>query len=183
LKIAITGHSSGIGLAIARQYGSRGHEIIGLSRRNGYNIRSLHKIVGPIADCDWFINNAQAGFAQTELLFAIYEQWQDQSHKFIMNISTKMTRSPLSTIPGLGYDAYRTQKLALEEAHMQLAFKQGGPRMMLVRPGEVATGNGIPSKSAADADAWASALISMIELAGDKLNIAEISLGPNRYGS
>lgn len=183
MKIAITGHSSGIGLALARQYESRGHEIVGLSRRNGYNIRSLHKIVGPIAECDWFINNAQAGFAQTELLFAVWEQWQDRSDKFIMNISTKMVRSPVSTIPGLGYDAYRIQKLALEEAHMQLAFKDHGPRMMLVRPGAVATGNGLSVDEAADADAWAAALVSMMDAAGTQLSIAEISLGPNRHGS
>lgn len=183
MKIAITGHSSGIGQALAKQYESRGHEIVGLSRRNGFNIRSLHKIVGPIADCDWFINNAQAGFAQTELLFAVYERWQDKPEKFIMNISTKMVRSPISTIPGLGYDAYRTQKVALEEAHMQLAFKDGGPRMMLVRPGAVATGNGLTVEEAADADEWARALVGMIEIAGHKLSIAEISLGPNRHGS
>lgn len=183
MKIAITGHSSGIGLALANQYAARGHDIIGLSRRNGYNIRSLHKIVAPIAECDWFINNAQAGFAQTELLFAVYERWQDQTDKFIMNISTKMVRSPISTIPGLGYDAYRTQKLALEEAHMQLAFKDGGPRMMLVRPGAVSTGNGLTDHEAANADQWAKTLVDIIDLAGDKLSIAEISLGPNRHGS
>ena len=182
MKIAITGHSSGIGLALANQYAARGHEIIGLSRRNGFNIRSLHKIVGPIAECDWFINNAQAGFAQTELLFAVYEQWQDQPDKFIMNISTMMTRHPVASLPGLGYDAYRTQKLSLEEAHMQLAFNDGGPRMMLVRPGAVATGNGLSSDQAADPDAWASTLVKMIELAGDDLNIAELSLGAN-HGS
>ena len=179
MKIAITGHSSGIGLALAKQYAARGHEIVGLSRRNGYNIRSLHKIVGPIADCDWFINNAQAGFAQTELLFAIYEQWQGQRDKFIMNISTMMTRHPVSSIPGLGYDAYRTQKISLEEAHMQLAFKNDGPKMMLVRPGAVATGNGLTSEQAADADEWASTLVKMIELTGNNLRLAEISLGAN----
>ena len=68
MKIAITGHSAGIGKSFTSLLESRGHQVIGLSRRNGKNIRSLHKILGDIIDCDMFINNAQEGFAQTELL-------------------------------------------------------------------------------------------------------------------
>jgi short-subunit dehydrogenase len=73
MKIAITGHTAGIGQALAEIYSSNGHEIVGLSRRNGYNIRSTSKVVSMIEPCDIFINNAQVGFAQTELLFAVYK--------------------------------------------------------------------------------------------------------------
>ena len=60
-RIAITGHSAGIGQALLKIYETHGHEVVGLSRRNGYNIRSTSKIVEKIRDCDIFINNAQAG--------------------------------------------------------------------------------------------------------------------------
>ena len=45
MKIAITGHSAGIGQALAMLYVKQGHEVVGLSRRNGYNIRSIPKVV------------------------------------------------------------------------------------------------------------------------------------------
>ena len=71
MKIAITGHTAGIGQALAKQYADRGHEIVGLSKREGHNIRVIPKIADLIEPCDVFINNAQAGYAQTELLFEI----------------------------------------------------------------------------------------------------------------
>ena len=67
MKVAITGHSAGIGQAFAKIFEAQGHEIVGLSRRNGYNIRSLPKVAAMIEPCDMLINNAQVGFAQTEL--------------------------------------------------------------------------------------------------------------------
>ena len=48
MKIAITGHSAGIGQALSKVYESKGHEVVGLSRRNGNNIRALPKILNPM---------------------------------------------------------------------------------------------------------------------------------------
>ena len=56
MKIAITGHSAGIGQALSMIYTIQDHEVIGLSRRNGYNIRSIPKVAGMIEPCDVFIN-------------------------------------------------------------------------------------------------------------------------------
>ena len=58
MKIAITGHSAGIGQALAKIYTEQGHDIVGLSRRTGYNIRSIPKVATMIEPCDVFINNA-----------------------------------------------------------------------------------------------------------------------------
>ena len=66
MKIAITGHTSGIGQALARQYEQRGHTIVGLSKRDGNDIRNIPKIADQIESCDLFINNAQQGFYQTD---------------------------------------------------------------------------------------------------------------------
>ena len=46
MRVAITGHSEGIGKSFSEILTERGHEVVGLSRRNGHNIRSLHKIIG-----------------------------------------------------------------------------------------------------------------------------------------
>lgn len=181
MKIAITGHSAGIGAALAKVYETRGHEVIGLSRRNGNNIRSLPKILNPIRDCDVLINNAQSGYGQVELLFAVWNMWQNEKNKTIINISTMMTLEPISTILGLEYDAYRIQKLALEEAHKQLLYKGFGPKLILVKPGAVATQEGQSEPDYANVDEWANALVKCLESVGPNLLISEISLGVN-YG-
>ena len=86
MNIAITGHSAGIGQALARIYETHGHEIVGLSRRNGYNIRSLPKVAGMIEPCDMFINNAQTQYAQTELLYAVWQRWQGQEKYIVFGL-------------------------------------------------------------------------------------------------
>lgn len=178
MKIAITGHSAGIGQALSKVYESRGHEIVGLSRRNGYNIRSLPKILNPIRNCDMLINNAQSGYGQVELLFAVWEMWQNDESKIIMNISTMMTIDPVSVIDGLTYDAYRIQKLALEEAFSQLRYK-GGPKLIMVKPGAIATQPNQEPPRYANVDEWAMTLVNCLELASPRLLISEISLGVN----
>jgi NAD(P)-dependent dehydrogenase (short-subunit alcohol dehydrogenase family) len=177
MKIAITGHTAGIGQALANVYAARGHEIVGLSRRSGYNIKIPAKILEQAASCDMFISNAQAGFAQVELLYKLAAAWQGQRHKRIMVISTASTLCPVSPQPGLGMDEYRTQKVALEEAARQLAWQNIGPRLLLVKPGGVATQPGDVSPwPAADVNEWATKLVDCIELVEPNLEIVEITL-------
>ena len=95
MKIAITGGTAGIGQALGNEYQSRGHTVLSLSRRTGHNIRVIPKIADLIQPCDMFINNAQAGYAQTELLFEMAQRWAG-SGKHIMVISTMMTQDPVS---------------------------------------------------------------------------------------
>jgi hypothetical protein len=178
-RIAITGHSAGIGQALAKIYEAQGHQIIGLSRRNGYNIRSIPKLTAMIKPCDIFINNAQVGFAQTELLFAVYKEWQDIENKKIINISTMMTLLPTSCLPGIEMIEYHNQKLALEQAHRQLLNLNSWPKLCLVKPGAIATQPGQTSpRPYADVDAWAERLVKILD-SGPDLEIGEIALGVN----
>lgn len=172
MKIAITGHSAGIGQALTKVYTSKGHEVIGISKRNGFNIRVIPKVADMIEPCDVFVNNAQVGFAQTELLFEMAKRWQNTG-KLIINISTMMTQQPVPTIPGLGMVEYRTQKIALEEAVKQLRHQGLGIKLTIVRPGKINTqGDG-----GADPDDWAEYLIDTLERAQARnLNIPELSL-------
>ena len=180
MKIAITGGTAGIGQALGNEYEIRGHEVLRLSRRKGHNIRSIPKIADQIESCDVFINNAQAGYAQTELLFEMARRWTN-TNKNIIVISTIMTQSPASGLPGLGMDEYRVQKVALEEAVKQLRYRQLGIGITLVRPGNIATSADKTVPPAADVDIWASTLMHMLDMAqANNLTIPDISLGPLR---
>lgn len=179
MKIAITGHTQGIGQALAEVYTARGHEIVGLSRANGFNIRSVPKVAKEIEPCDMFVSNAQAGFAQTELLFDVYERWQDTEGKQIIVISTHMTQQPVSPLPGLAMDQYRVQKIALEEAVKQLRHKKHGPRITIVRPGSVATQfHAVARPNMSDVTEWANTMVTVLESTGPNIWIPEISLLP-----
>ena len=85
MKVAITGHTQGIGKAIADLYPAH----IGFSRSNGYDISiddNLQRIISQSLDCDVFINNAYAGNAQTKLFNMIFSQWQHDVSKTILNL-------------------------------------------------------------------------------------------------
>ena len=144
MKIAITGHKKGIGKAFAEQLTSRGHEIVGISRSDGENIRRTAHTASLIEPCDMLINNAFSFYAQTELLFEVWHRWQDikETH-YIWNISTKLCEQDHDIdIKGITFREsmqYRNQKMSLELAHHQLNFQPSNIKMSLIRPGDVRT--------------------------------------------
>jgi short-subunit dehydrogenase len=144
MKIAITGHKQGIGKAFAEQLSARGHEIIGISRSDGENIRRTAHTASLIAPCDLLINNAISLYAQTELLFEVWHRWQHlkETHH-IWNISTQLCKQDYDIdIKGITLREsmqYRNQKMALELAHHQLDFQPSTIKMKLIRPGDVRT--------------------------------------------
>lgn len=160
MKIAITGHTQGIGKALAQVYTELGHEVLGLSLSQGHNINEPWTIVPLIENCDIFINNAQDGFAQTQLLFDVWEKWQNDSSKKIINIGAKMSQEPLCTIPGVWMTKYRVFKYALDEAVKQLRHLAPFPKIINVRPGGVQTGS---QPAGVDALAWARRLVSILD--------------------
>jgi NADP-dependent 3-hydroxy acid dehydrogenase YdfG len=176
MKIAITGHTAGIGKALAEEYRLDGHDIIGLSQREGNNIRNTFKICDQIAPCDIFVNNAQAGYAQTELLFEMANRWAG-TYKHIIVISTMMTQEPVSFDSSL--DQYRIQKVALEEAISQIRNRRLGVKITLVRPGNIATSIDKTVPPAANVGNWVRTLLDLLDMATrNDLRIFDISLGP-----
>jgi len=144
MKIAITGHKRGIGQEFARQLGEQGHDIIGISRSDGENIRRVANTASLIEPCDMFINNAISLYAQTELLFEVWHRWQPYKEvHHIWNISTRLClESEDKEINGLTMREsmqYRNQKMALELAHQQLNQQASNVKMTLIRPGSVDT--------------------------------------------
>ena len=178
MKIAITGHTAGIGQALAEEYQLMGYEIVGLSQRDGNNIRNTPKICDQIEPCDVFVNNAQAGYAQTELLFEMAQRWSGTGKQIIV-ISTMMTQEPVSLLTGLDMDHYRLQKVTLEEAVRQIRHRRLKVKIIVVRPGNIATGPDKTVPPAADVNNWAKTLLGLLDMATkNNLRIPDISLGP-----
>ena len=144
MKISITGHKRGIGRELTRQLEARGHEVVGISRSDGENIRRVAHTASLIEPSDMFINNAISMYAQTELLFEVWHRWQhsDRTH-YIWNISTRVCEQDEDrAIHGLTMREsmeYRNRKMALELAHRQLNAQPSKIRMTLIRPGGVKT--------------------------------------------
>lgn len=69
MKIAITGHTSGLGKIFYEHYTKLGYEVIGMSRSNGYCLPdNISNVAAEANNCDLFINNAYCDTSQSELL-------------------------------------------------------------------------------------------------------------------
>ena len=118
MKIAITGHTSGIGKSLFDYYESvrrlRDDTALGFSRSNGYNINNPQKIIEQSLDSDVFINNAYAEFAQVELLYGLWKHWKFLNRQIICisSVSPDVTK---------GFEwPYSIHKGALDKACAQL---------------------------------------------------------------
>lgn len=136
MKVGITGHTSGIGLALFNYFKSKECEVTGFSRSNGHDIydHSIHDII--VERCknfDIFINNAYAGHHSISLLYKFYDAWKD-SEKYIFNISSDSADGnknyPLK---------YAVMKSALNKASAQLQNTNAKVNIVNIRPGYVDT--------------------------------------------
>jgi hypothetical protein len=75
MKCVITGHTSGVGKALYHHFVSKGWDVIGMSRSNGYDIEvDQDKVIADAVGCDLFVNCAYAGTAQLKLLNALHDK-------------------------------------------------------------------------------------------------------------
>lgn len=128
MKIAITGHTKGIGLAIKKYFENLGHEVIGFSRTSGYDLQlpeNRNKLISLITDCDIFVNNAYGDIENFQfiLLETMFKEWHD-TDKIIINISTRYTN---------GNDRYSICKKKLDEFCEQHVYKK--PSIINLKPG------------------------------------------------
>lgn len=80
MRVVITGHTQGIGRALARHFEIKRWDVVGLSRSNGYDIeRDVTKIVGAATGCDLFINNAYRDKQQ----LVLFNELKDKVGKII----------------------------------------------------------------------------------------------------
>jgi NAD(P)-dependent dehydrogenase (short-subunit alcohol dehydrogenase family) len=112
MKIAITGHTRGIGAGLFQHLSPNA---IGFSKSTGYDINSAFnraRIITEASDCDMFINNAHCGFGQTYLLIDLFREWKHLD-KTIINIGSRVAEIKL---PNSRHDLlnYQAEKLALK---------------------------------------------------------------------
>jgi NAD(P)-dependent dehydrogenase (short-subunit alcohol dehydrogenase family) len=135
MKVAVTGHTKGIGLALSQYFERSGHQVIGLSRSNGYALPAEEeRALKAILPCDVFVNNAYQGAAQITLLQKAAIAWRDQSGKQIFNLGSVSSELVRSNDP-----LYSSYKKALDKmAHLM----QSGtiwPLIHNLRPGMIDT--------------------------------------------
>jgi hypothetical protein len=92
MKVAVTGHTSGIGKEIFDYFSGLGHTCIGFSRSTGHDISDLAarlQIIEMSEECDIFVNNAYNNFddSQLNMLEEIYSSWWTKN-KLIINIGS-----------------------------------------------------------------------------------------------
>tara|TARA_A100001391_G_scaffold158037_1_gene116332 strand:+ start:468 stop:1007 length:540 start_codon:yes stop_codon:yes gene_type:complete len=136
MKIALTGHTSGIGKALYDIL-SNDHEVVCFSRTNGYDISKsaiIDQIIQESLECDVFINNAYYSLSQVNILNRLWHFWKRDKTKTIVNISS------LSKYPGVSgnQSGYSAHKAALSHQAFLLMFKTPRKcRMINVNPGYV----------------------------------------------
>jgi hypothetical protein len=151
-KIALTGHTRGIGKALADTFTAQGYEVIGYSQSNGYDIgeESTRKnILEQTKNFDIFINNAYHPFGQTALLDSVITQW-NETDKLIINISSKMVYYTLS-----GFEDYISAKTKQNEIVKSRVFTNK-PKILNIIVGAVDTDM---------AKVWLSKKINPVDLA------------------
>lgn len=119
LKIAMTGYSGPLATRLRHLFEREGLACKCFSRTTGYDLSSvkdLERAIEDSSDCDVFLNSAQIGFIQTDLLFQWFERYKNSSKTIISigsrtSIYSNSSRRPFS---------YGVQKTALRTASEQL---------------------------------------------------------------
>jgi len=174
MKVAITGHTRGIGKEIFNELSKRSYQVHGYSRSNGWDI-SLQEIrtqiVNETLDFDVFINNAYYPIAQFELLKLLVNQWQG-TKKLIVNVGSKSIYADV--IPSFMQDYVKDKRAQLEFINTRRL--QAQPQILNLTLGLVDTqmSENLLAKKLAAADV-ASTLIDLIEIK-DRIYVQDLML-------
>ena len=95
-KIAIVGHTRGIGKAIADLYRKKNYTVVGLSSSNGYDLQcSQIEIMEQLDECQLIVLNAYVGRGQMTLLKRIYGKFVFEI-EYIEQLQQELMNKPLS---------------------------------------------------------------------------------------
>ena len=193
-RIAITGHTRGIGKELWNRLEERGFELKGFSKSTGYNLQRVStckKVVQEVVDwnADVFINNAYVPDNQVRLLYLMYEHWENKP-RLIVNLSATSSDS-ITNFSQMGYNEnwtpYVSDKARLDWASLQLAnmYKHGKCRVSLVKPGFVDTDSTAMFKGFAEeymmtADSVAEQLEWLIDL-GREVQVRNLSFDVGNF--
>lgn len=132
MKVAITGHTAGIGLALANRL-KQDHDILGFSRSNGFDISSSlirEQITNEVKNFDIFINNAYHPQGQIDMLNEILNCW-DNTEKVVVNISSLIVYKDSPYFTG-DLELYRDSKIKLNNT---IKNYKGSVKILNVMPG------------------------------------------------
>lgn len=181
MKIAITGHTKGLGLEFAKLLEERGHTVKGFSRSNGHDLRNwskMQKMLTEINEFDMLISCAKADYIQTTLLYETFKLWQGLP-KTILNISSILTYYP--AMPDqLKSDVmmyfYRNSKNSLNEACAELSLLSADPKIILVKPGHLYSQE-ITKEEQLRLTNWVNLILDILEKSQEVgFNLKEITL-------
>jgi hypothetical protein len=130
-KIAITGHTSGLGKSFFDLLTQQGHHVCGFSRSNGYDLRDysvVSKIIKEIEGFDLFINNAKPDYAQSQIVYRLARDWTGT----VLSIGSVIVINPPNWTDTFLLE-YLTQKTALAHAH-QVLEPVSNCKLILVHP-------------------------------------------------
>lgn len=120
MKIAVTGHTTGLGKSFYQECINRGHTVKGFSRTNGYDLRDYSKVglmLDQVDEFDLFINNAKPDYAQAQILYRLVRQ---DTCKKIVSIGSEVIVAPPAWTDTFLLE-YVTQKTALAHSVQVLA--------------------------------------------------------------
>ena len=142
MKVAITGHTSGIGQGLYQYFESQGHEVQGFSRRNGYALPEAEdQVLEQLQYCDVFVNNAFPVTSQISLLKRLWPKWKNADKKIIV-IGSVAAHLQHAAMPGL--EEYQQNKKELDIVCNTLRYptshQSPGPcSLIAIHPGFVDT--------------------------------------------
>lgn len=137
MKILISGHTNGIGLAIYEHFTNLNHQMTGYSRANGKDLtdKSIQKkFIFESILSDVVILNANLGFENVGLFYDICKALYKKTDKTIVVFGSQSTETTKTFV-----HPYQIEKIALEEAARQMQNLPDYPTIIIVRPGFVDT--------------------------------------------
>jgi hypothetical protein len=180
MKIAITGHTRGLGAEFKKVFENNGHEVVGFSRSNGYDLKNwalMHKMIDQLDEFDLFVSVAKQDFIQTTILYELWKRWRNQ-HKTIINISSSIATMPVcpkSLFDQPNMDLYRTAKVSLNEASAQLSFQCMWPKIITVNPLHLYS-NPITQEEQVKLAAWTNIFVKILqEMRDNDFTLREIT--------
>ena len=136
--LGITGHTKELGKHLHDKF-SENMFVKGFSRSNGYDIKNpidREKIIKEAQDCHVFINLVHNYYHQTDILFELFQKWENQE-KLIINISTKVLENEEWGLEKFEYIEYKIQKQNLENMSKYLNKKSQQPKIFNYRITEI----------------------------------------------
>jgi len=133
MKVVITGHMNGFGLALSNKFVQKGYTISGYDLNNDKDVikeDTVNELITDCIDADIFVNNAHAN--QSLLLNQVFKLWEGKD-KTVINISSAVTYlTPLNLPESL--NEYISDKKNLDTTVKLLRAKRDLPHIMNIRP-------------------------------------------------